>query len=126
MLEVREGQQGMTVFAVITKTPNHDEGAFGNLAMPGALFVQTVPNEPESIKPLMELEGGMGISLFLSLRAPVFVAGEILILDEEDSREVDGRGRKPSKWDVSVEHFENLEDALAKSREVVAAGPNGL
>lgn len=116
----------MTVFAVITKTPNHDEGSFGNLAMPGALFVQTAPNDPESIKPLMELEGGIGLSLYLSMRAPVFVAGEILILNEEFGREVDGRGRKPSKWDVGTEHFTDLPTALAKSAEVIEAGEYGL
>ncbi len=48
----------------------------------------------------------------------VFHRGEILILDI-DGREVAGRGRKPSKWDVEVETFQVLEEAIECAHEVV-------
>ncbi len=41
----------------------------------------------------------------------VFHVGEILILDDA-GREVAGRGRKPSKWDVDIETFQVLEEAV--------------
>ena len=42
---------------------------------------------------------------------PVFSLGEILILDVT-GREVAGRNRKPSKWFVTCEEFDNLDDAV--------------
>lgn len=51
---------------------------------------------------------------------PVFSLGEILILDSEYGRSIPD-GRKPSKWFVSYECFENLEDAVKRSKEVYNA-----
>lgn len=51
------------------------------------------------------------------IRVPVFEEGEILVTD--GSREIGGAGRKPSKWDVDYEMFDNVEDAIKKSREVL-------
>lgn len=59
----------------------------------------------------------VGQPLLLGLRCPVFTVGEILILDAS-GREVGGRGRKPSKWDVEVEYFDDLGAAVRRAREV--------
>lgn len=49
-----------------------------------------------------------------------FRQGEILVL-AEDGREPLGEARKPGKWDVRVEYFDNL-DAAKACREAVLAG----
>lgn len=53
------------------------------------------------------------------LQQPVFHVGEILILDES-GREVGYPGRKPSKWVVDVADYDNLAEAVQRSREVRA------
>jgi hypothetical protein len=47
----------------------------------------------------------------------VRLCGEIVILGP-DGREMDGPERKPDKWYVDVEVFTDLEEAIARSREV--------
>lgn len=59
--------------------------------------------------------GGRGVLL---PQVHVFIPGEILILDD-DGREVAGRGRKPGKWDVSIETFDTLEAAAKRAAEVM-------
>ena len=49
---------------------------------------------------------------------PVFKLGEILIMDHEYGRTIPD-GRKPSKWDVQYECFDNIDDAITKAKEVV-------
>lgn len=51
------------------------------------------------------------------IKVPVYVLGEILVLDEY-GREVGGHGRKPSKWDVTCEEFDSLDDAIKRMREL--------
>ena len=48
----------------------------------------------------------------------VFEEGEILIVDES-GREVAGLRRKPSKWYVEYEEFEDLEKAIERAKEVI-------
>lgn len=45
-------------------------------------------------------------------RVPVFILGEVLLLDE-NGREMFGKGRKPSKWDVDCQEFDSIDQALA-------------
>ena len=52
------------------------------------------------------------------IRVPVFEPGEILIVDET-GREVAGYCRKPSKWMVEYEEFDNLEEAIKRAREIM-------
>ena len=52
-------------------------------------------------------------------RQNVFELGEILILDRDSEREIGGRGRKPSGWDIEFEKFKNVTDAIKKSLEVL-------
>jgi hypothetical protein len=46
------------------------------------------------------------------VRVPVFVEGEILILEAESGREIAGHLRKPSKWFVEYEVYDSLEEAI--------------
>ena len=81
----------------------------GNLALQVPLFTATgmVGDKPRIIQ---------GIEA-MAFRAPVFDIGEILVLDL-DGREIGGRGRKPSKWDVKCEVFDDIEKAIERAREV--------
>lgn len=54
------------------------------------------------------------------IRTPVFAVGELLVLNES-GREVGANGRKPSKWFVEVEEFDNIDDAVRRAREVMEA-----
>ena len=56
--------------------------------------------------------------LVFHLQVPVFRVGEILILGS-DGREPGAAGRKPSKWDVTVEEFSALDAAVARALEVM-------
>lgn len=98
-------------FGVITRVATPPKG--GNLAM-AQLYVKTGP-ESEANDFLGDWTHHTVATL--SMRTPVFCVGEILILDG-DGREVAGRGRKPSKWDVDVEHFDSLEDAVERAKEL--------
>lgn len=49
-----------------------------------------------------------------------FGIGEILVLDRVHDREVNGAGRKPSKWFISYEVYEKFEWALERAQEVSA------
>jgi hypothetical protein len=38
-------------------------------------------------------------------KAPAFEVGEILMVDPDFGRELSGRGRKPTRWDIGTETF---------------------
>lgn len=59
-------------------------------------------------------------ALALYLRVPVFTVGEMFVLDHNDR---DPMGRKPSKWDVDVEVFTDLDEAVRCARAVAASEP---
>lgn len=107
----------MIIFAVITEVPADDDLA-GNMALAGMIWLEVEPMRPENdykakFEPISKSIGA-GI---LALRQRVFELGEILILDGS-GREVGGMGRKPSKWSVTTEEFDDIEAAVARSREV--------
>jgi hypothetical protein len=52
----------------------------------------------------------------LICNAPVFTLGEILIIDSNDRTIPDGR--KPSKWNVGCEYFNDIESAIKRAKEV--------
>jgi hypothetical protein len=99
-------------YLVITKIPTEEESKAtgGNLAAVMELYkaLDGQPGRHERIDPL---------TCVLVLRAPVFTLGEVLIVDG-DGREMAGQGRKPSKWDVSYEEFDDPEQAVARAIEV--------
>ena len=52
------------------------------------------------------------------IKVTVFEVGEIVICDCS-GREVCYPGRKPSKWDVEYEVFDNLDDAVKRAQELL-------
>lgn len=103
----------MATIAVVTSVP--DEPDMGNLALT-QIWVQTEqPDKGNDYRGRYESALGLMGMAATSLRCEVFALGEILILDES-GREVGGRGRKPAKWDVTVQECPTLEDAIALSQ----------
>lgn len=49
---------------------------------------------------------------FINVRIPAFELGEIVIVDLDTGREIDGAQRKPSKWVLEYEEVETLEEAI--------------
>ena len=52
------------------------------------------------------------------IKIQAFEEGEIIICDDS-GREVCYPGRKPSKWDVEYEIFDNLDNAVERARELL-------
>ena len=102
-------------FGVITKVPPVNDPDGGNLAVALPLYFRT---KDGSIQDSVAVLGAGALSAMY----PVFDLGEILILDDT-GREVSGKGRKPLKWFVTCEHFQQLEEAIKRAREVTR-GPD--
>lgn len=85
-------------YIVITSVPGGDK-VDGNLATAlGQIY----------------LENGQQVGIeSLALRVRVFEPGEILICN--GGREVAGKGRKPSKWFIEYEEFDNINDAVQRA-----------
>lgn len=98
-------------FAVITKTERS-----GNMASAlGSVFFKT--KEGDETNDWRDEYDYVPFDQALHLHTQVFWPGEILVLDG-NGREIGGMGRKPSKWFVEVEEFDNVEDAIARAREI--------
>jgi len=52
------------------------------------------------------------------VKAPCFHLGELLILDAQYGRELICRGRKPKKWFISFELYDDFETAFNRARQV--------
>jgi hypothetical protein len=101
-------------YAVITRVADPATG--GNLAMAFDLFHQTEQPDIEKGNYLGTFER-VPMDIMLTLRAPVFEVGELLVLGES-GREVLGAGRKPDKWDVDYEEFNAIEDAVRLAKDI--------
>jgi len=55
----------------------------------------------------------------LDFRVPVFTLGEIVILNEPDGREIDGKERAPRKWSIEYEEFTSIRKAAKRARQVL-------
>lgn len=104
----------MTIeYAVIID--NKDSFAWGEVRVDNQ-FLNNVSDEDRfGTSPLTAL-GPQGAGLALALRVPVFTKGEILIL--RGGREMNGPMRKPDKWDVEYETFDNIFDAMDRAEAV--------
>jgi hypothetical protein len=100
-------------FIVITEVP--PEGHRGNLALNTEVYVDE-QNDPSA--PLRRVGVAMSAPALVMLRSPVFTLGEVLICGH-DERELVGSGRKPTKWGVKTEVFDNVEAAVERAREVM-------
>lgn len=118
-------------FAVITKAslkPSDDAGNWGDeLAVineqESTIYIGADVDEKDKvIGPVVPFTISVkGKSYNMEyIRVPVFQEGEILIIDES-GREIAGLGRKPSKWAVEYEVFDNLEDAIKKAHQILVA-----
>ncbi len=95
--------------AVITKAPTE-----GNLASIFVLEKDDPYNEGRTCLEEVEIAEAFK-STPLNVRVRVFKPGEIIVIGS------DGRDqftRKPSKWNVEYEVFDNIEDAIARARAV--------
>ena len=102
----------MTTFGVITDVSKR----YGNMASAaGQVFVKTKDGNADNS--WVDEYEYVSFTEAMELYTQVFWKGEILVLDES-GREIGGVGRKPSKWFVTCEHFNNIEDAIRRSREV--------
>lgn len=100
-------------FAVITKVPEA-ELMWGNLAT--AIDIYQVVSWQDNGESVIRVPPALAITL----RVPVFGTGEILVLDPS-GREIGYPGRKPDKWLVEYEEFDDLDAAVARSREMFEA-----
>ena len=51
----------------------------------------------------------------IDVKIPTFEMGEIVIIDAEIGREVNGPGRKPRKWFVGYEVYDDIEHAIERA-----------
>ena len=102
-------------FLVITRVP--EAGNRGNLALATEVFFDNDTNNTANWdEPLPRIGEAVGNPmLMLALRAPVFTLGEVLIVDE-NGRELAGAGRKPDKWDVGFEIFDDVAIAVERAQ----------
>lgn len=102
-------------FAVITKVPKVREGnEYDQILVEGwdktnEEVIYHLPKEDVKYRAVD--------TKYVNAKLPVFHLGEILILDET-GREVTGVGRKPSKWSVEVQEFDNLEEAIHMAKNL--------
>lgn len=76
----------------------------------GEMFAESILARPATSIDLTKKQ-------LLMCNTPVFSLGEILILDHMYGRSIPD-GRKPSKWAVTYECFEKLEDAVKRAKEI--------
>lgn len=108
----------MTTFAVVTEVP--PPTSIGNMATALGQIMVSDPTDPTadltSLDDKLTIPGSLPQTLWW--RLPVFTLGEILILDSPSGREVDGIGRKPSKWDIAYVTFDTIDEAITRAREI--------
>ena len=101
------------MIGVITEIPEPESGH--NMAAAFGLY--EVDSDDEHGIKVRKLSPSARMALMLEFRVEVFTLGEILIVDDS-GREYAGKGRKPSKWGVGFEYFDDLDAATAKAIEV--------
>ena len=100
-------------FYVITKTPDLLED--GNMAHEGMYDGWDFSNNRK-----IPVIGLSDTGQFLGdCKVPVFKEGEIVTCDVINGREVGYPGRKPSKWSVDFEVFDNLDDAVKRAKKLI-------
>ena len=102
-------------FAVVTRIACSHAGEGGNMATAFGLCHPIPDSELLEVQPA-------AAELQMRLRMPVFHLGEVLILDP-DGREPHGSGRCPSKWDVDIEFFDDVNAAIAGAQKIILDEP---
>jgi hypothetical protein len=122
----------MTLFGVITEVPDDYSGNYACgelLVVPGGRSNHAGSNlivDPHKFDEDLFVEAlrSQGKSTTIDLtkkqmlfcNVPVFRLGEIMVIDTCGRTIPDGR--KPDKWDVGCEYFEDIESAIERSEEV--------
>lgn len=102
-------------YGVITAVPGPQE--FGNLAL-GEVYLDPQAQGRAITDPAQPLASALGDPMIgLYLRVPVFRVGELLVIDSDDR---DQLGRKPSKWMVTCEYFDDIAAAVRRVHEATA------
>jgi hypothetical protein len=121
-------------FAVITKIPDDCEGNYavdtiyinpnGKEHVVGANIIVNPPHIPNyddmfafALCHNKEKNIDLTKEQMLTCNSPVFTIGEILIMDPSNDRSVP-EGKKPDKWDVSYECFDDILEAVRCARKV--------
>lgn len=123
-------------FAVITEIPKDNDGNYacskllivpgGRRSIAGSNILVDPPEFDENLfvdAIRSHDSGATTIDLtkrrMLMCNTPVFQLGEIMIIDPTNDRTIPD-GRKPSKWDVGCEYYDDIESAIKRAREVTA------
>lgn len=102
------------VYGVITRVPK--DGEFGNMAL-GEAYVDAQAfggSFDEPARNIVDVTKNPALALWI--RVPVFRLGELLVLVADR----DQFTRKPSKWDVDCETFDNIDDTVRRVIEVTS------
>lgn len=116
-------------FIVITAVPNplgNDENSGGNLYDTWVIpykyrdlcddeIEDTYLIDPPKTDQLIEAIRNKTV---IDAKVEVFQVGEVLICDSVGEREIPYPGRKPSKWTVSYERYDDIQEALKRSVDV--------
>jgi hypothetical protein len=122
-------------FAVITKIPDDLDGNYyteemlvspkhrdimvgsGNYVSPPEEYIGKHYRQAlqRNLHGIMKIEDDEEYITFVSV--PVFSIGEILVMDEGGRTIPDGR--KPTKWSVEFEMFEDIESAIERAKQVM-------
>lgn len=107
-------------FGVVTRVADPRHGGNMAEAITSVMIEVRRPMAPDwrpVLQPVTEVIGPSA----LALRVPVFRLGEILVMPDGglSERELVPPYRKPSKWDVDVELFDDLTEAILVSCRVV-------
>ncbi len=96
-------------YCVITDTTTNEAGNFhdGWLTTDGK---QVYTDSREFTRPVIGPDG-----FPIDAKIPTFDTGEIVIIDAEVGREVNGPGRKPQKWFVGYEIYDNIKHAVERA-----------
>jgi len=120
--EVSEDNEGNYSCSEALINPNGEKHVVGSniIVSPNMtyeLFTKALENRDTKI-----IDLSVEQVIFCSI--PVFSLGEILIMDSHDRTIPDGR--KPSKWSVTYETFNDIEKAIKRAREVVENDRNTM
>jgi hypothetical protein len=119
------------MFSLVTWVPDPQKGESGNLYTATSLYVEMEEASSENgwnpkvawylehpIWKKYYQELNQELDSLPMLMTPNFDVGEILILDSNDR---DQFGRKPSKWEVTVEDFNTIEELLVRLEKLKEA-----
>lgn len=120
----------MVYFAVITKIPEDNEGNYacsemlikpdGKKHVVGSNIIVSPNFSSELFAKALGNQGNniidLSVEQYVFCSVPVFTLGEIMVMDSSGRTIPDGR--KPSKWFVTYETFNNINDAVKRAKEI--------